>query len=79
LQQNPRESYLDHVSKSRIGEIVATAVSPEVAMPLVAMKKDMAAEAAELRLANTGWLPEILRTPTRTIASGFEDGVRDAA
>lgn len=55
-----REGYLNHVSKSRIADIVATAVSPDAAAPLAAMKKDAAAEAAELRLASTGWLPEVL-------------------
>jgi ParB family chromosome partitioning protein len=55
-----REGYLNHVSKSRIAEVIATAVSAEAAAPLGAMKKDAAAEAAELRLASTGWLPEVL-------------------
>ena len=55
-----REGYLNHVSKSRIADVVATAVSPDAAAPLGAMKKDAAAEAAELRLASTGWLPEVL-------------------
>jgi ParB family chromosome partitioning protein len=53
-------SYLNHVSKARIAEVVSTAVSPEAAAPLAAMKKDDAAATAELRLAGTGWLPEVL-------------------
>jgi ParB family chromosome partitioning protein len=53
-------SYLKHVSKARIAEVVSTAVSPEAAAPLAAMKKDDAAATAELRLAGTGWLPEVL-------------------
>jgi ParB family chromosome partitioning protein len=41
-----RASYFDHVSKARIAEVVASAVSPKIA--------------AELRLAKSAWLPEIL-------------------
>ncbi|KGX18364.1 ParB/RepB/Spo0J family partition protein [Burkholderia pseudomallei] len=55
-----RASYLDHVPKQRIVEIVAQAVSPEAANPLGSMKKADAAAAAELRLADTAWLPEVL-------------------
>jgi ParB family chromosome partitioning protein len=55
-----RESYLNHVSKQRIIDVVAQAISPEAAAPLAAMKKAEAAEAAEMRLADSGWLPEVL-------------------
>jgi len=55
-----REAYLNHVSKARLIEIVSGTVSPEAAAPLAAMKKDAAAEAAELRLTGSGWLPEVL-------------------
>jgi ParB family transcriptional regulator, chromosome partitioning protein len=55
-----RGRYLSHVSKARIAEVVSTAVSPEAAAPLAAMKKEEAAAAAELRLAGTGWIPEVL-------------------
>jgi ParB family transcriptional regulator, chromosome partitioning protein len=55
-----RASYLNHVPKSRIVEVVSAAVSPDAAAPLGAMKKDAAAEAAQLRLAPGGWLPEVL-------------------
>lgn len=55
-----QSSYLNHVSKARIAEVVSTAVSPEAAAPLAAMKKGDAAATAELRLAGTGWLPEVL-------------------
>lgn len=55
-----QSSYLNHVSKARIAEVVSTAVSPEAATPLAAMKKGDAAATAELRLAGTGWLPEVL-------------------
>jgi ParB family transcriptional regulator, chromosome partitioning protein len=53
-------SYLNHVSKARITEVVSIAVSPEAAAPLAAMKKDDAAATAEIRLAGKGWLPEVL-------------------
>jgi len=55
-----QSSYLNHVSKARIAEVVSTAVSPEAATSLAAMKKGDAAATAELRLAGTGWLPEVL-------------------
>ena len=55
-----QSSYLNHVSKARIAEVVSTAVSPEAAAPLAAMKKGDAAATAELRLVGTGWLPEVL-------------------
>ncbi|WP_244306464.1 ParB/RepB/Spo0J family partition protein [Paraburkholderia lacunae] len=55
-----RASYFDHVSKARIAEVVAGAVSPKIAADLGKMKKADAAAAAELRLAKSAWLPEIL-------------------
>ncbi|CAG9264287.1 Chromosome partitioning protein ParB [Burkholderia diffusa] len=55
-----RASYLNHVSKQRIVDVVTQAVSADVAAPLASMKKTEAAAAAELRLADTGWLPEVL-------------------
>jgi ParB family chromosome partitioning protein len=55
-----RATYFDHISKARIAEVVSAAVSPKVAADLGKMKKADAAAAAELRLAKTGWLPEIL-------------------
>ena len=55
------ESYLAHVSKARILEIVREAVSPEVAATLTDLKKGVLAAAAERRLAGTGWLPPLLR------------------
>lgn len=57
-------SYLDHVSKQRIVDVVSQAVSPEAAAPLASMKKAEASAAAELRLAETGWLPEVLANRT---------------
>lgn len=55
-----RTSYFDHVSKARVAEVVASAVSPKVATDLGKMKKADAAAAAELRLAKVAWVPEIL-------------------
>ncbi|AME28171.1 hypothetical protein AXG89_30455 (plasmid) [Burkholderia sp. PAMC 26561] len=55
-----QSSYLNHVSKARIAEVVSTAVSPEAATLLAAMKKGDAAATAELHLAGTGRLPEVL-------------------
>lgn len=58
------ESYLAHVSRARILEIVREAVSPEVAATLTDLKKGALAAAAERRLAGTGWLPPLLRNGT---------------
>jgi ParB family chromosome partitioning protein len=66
-----QSSYLNHVSKARIAEVVSTAVSPEAAAPLAAMKKGDAAATAELRLVGTGWLPELL--VKRDVSDGFPD------
>jgi ParB family chromosome partitioning protein len=55
------ESYLAHVSKARILEVVREAISPEAAATLGDLKKGALAAAAERRLAGTGWLPPLLR------------------
>ncbi|MEX3899897.1 ParB/RepB/Spo0J family partition protein [Paraburkholderia sp. BR10954] len=55
-----RATYFDHVSKARIAEVVSAAVSQKVAADLTKMNKADAAAAAELRLANVAWVPEIL-------------------
>jgi ParB family chromosome partitioning protein len=54
-------SYLNHVSKSRVVDVVTEAVDINTAAPLAAMKKDAAVVAAELALASSGWLPDCLR------------------
>ncbi|CAB3810280.1 hypothetical protein LMG27177_07112 [Paraburkholderia fynbosensis] len=54
-----RATYFDHVSKARIAEVVAAAVSPKAAADLDRMKKADAVAAAELRLAKVAWVPEI--------------------
>ncbi|PTB19106.1 chromosome partitioning protein ParB [Trinickia symbiotica] len=71
-----RITYFDHVSKARIAEVVSAAVSPKVAADLAKMKKADAAAAAELRLANVAWLPEILTdrdTPAMPSCAVSED------
>jgi ParB family chromosome partitioning protein len=70
-----RASYFDHVSKARIAEVVATAVSPKIAADLDKMKKADAAAAAELRLAKVAWVPEILTD--REIPAAHSWDIRD--
>jgi ParB family chromosome partitioning protein len=53
-------SYLNHVSKDRISEVVTVAVSTDAAAPLALNKKQEAASMAERLLSETGWLPEVL-------------------
>lgn len=55
-----RATYFDHVSKSRIVDVAMQAVSPKVALDLSKMKKGDASATAEMRLAKSDWLPEIL-------------------
>ena len=52
--------YLNHVSKERIIDVVAIAVSPDAALPLAKLKKGEAANRAAILLAETGWLPDML-------------------
>jgi ParB family chromosome partitioning protein len=61
------ESYFGRVSKERIVEAVREGVSVEAAANMMDMKKLAMAEAAERRLAGTGWLPELLRTGSTAI------------
>ena len=58
-------SYLDHVSKARIVEVVTEAAGANAASPLASLKKDAAVSGAEQTLAGTGWLPPCLRMPIR--------------
>lgn len=66
-----RASYFDHVSKARIAEVVASAVSPKIAADLGKMKKADTAAAAELRLAKSAWLPEILTDRDVPVARSY--------
>jgi ParB family transcriptional regulator, chromosome partitioning protein len=56
-------SYLRHVPKARILEAVREGATPEAAENLAKMKKEALAAEAEQRLAGTGWLPALLRSP----------------
>ena len=55
-----RAGYFEHVSKDRIMSVVGEAVAPQAAGELRGMKKADAAAAAELRMTDSGWLPEVL-------------------
>ncbi|MGF6872932.1 ParB family chromosome partitioning protein [Paraburkholderia sp. MM5477-R1] len=71
-----RASYFDHVPKARIEEVISDALSPEAAAELRGMKKGGAAAVAQLRLSESGWLPEVLRNrevPEHRIY-GYDDG-----
>lgn len=61
--QPTKASYLARVSKARALEAVAEGVSQSAAENLAKLKKDDLAKLAEERLAETGWLPALLRTP----------------
>lgn len=60
--QPTADAYFDHVPKDRMVKVVTEAKSPEAAVQLESMKKAQAAEAAQRAVADTGWLPELLRT-----------------
>ncbi|MGV2019274.1 MULTISPECIES: ParB/RepB/Spo0J family partition protein [Agrobacterium] len=55
-------TYLGRVTKAHILAAVREAAGDETAERLADMKKQAMAEAAEQRLAGTGWLPPLLRT-----------------
>lgn len=57
------DSYLSRVSKDRITAVVTEAVDADTAAPLMKMKKLDAANAAQEILADSGWLPDLLKTP----------------
>ena len=73
-----RGSYFDHVPKQRIADVLTTAVSANAAASLGSMKKQNAAMMAETHMANSGWLPEVLRrrenSDPRTNAQDHEQG-----
>jgi hypothetical protein len=73
-----RETYLNHVSKARIVEVVANAMSPEAAAPFAAMKKGEAAAAAEIRLSESGWIPEVLTNREAATVHSYEIEDEDA-
>jgi ParB family chromosome partitioning protein len=65
-------SYLGRVTKARIGEAVAEAVSPEAAARIEGLKKPEMASEAETLLAGKGWLPALLRAPESPPAAPSE-------
>jgi ParB family transcriptional regulator, chromosome partitioning protein len=68
-----RTGYLNHVSKARIVDGVAQALSPEAAAPLEKLKKDAAAETAERLLADARWLPEVLVSRETPVVGDDDD------
>ena len=59
-------TYLNHVSKGRILDVVAEAAGANAASPLASLKKDAVVAGAEQSMAGTGWLPSCLRTRALT-------------
>jgi ParB family chromosome partitioning protein len=59
-------TYLNHVSKGRILDVVAEAAGANAASPLASLKKDAVVAGAEQSMAGTGWLPSCLRTRAMT-------------
>ncbi len=67
------ENYLNRVPKARILEAVTEAKGAGMAELIGGLKKSDMAEQAERLLADTGWLPELLRTPgVETVAHDGE-------
>lgn len=66
-------NYLGRVPKAMVLEAVKEAVSPQAAENLASLKKDRLAKCAEQRLAGTGWLPPLLRSPTPANAEVGEE------
>ncbi len=56
--------YFGSIPKARILEIVSSVTSPDTAAPLVKLTKGLLAQEAEKILKDSGWLPEVLRTPS---------------
>ena len=54
-------SYFGSVPKARVLEIVRETVSPEAAALLAKLKKGALIQAAEEKIAGTGWLPTLMR------------------
>lgn len=55
-------SYFGRVTKARIGEAVAEAVSPQAAERIAGLKKPDMAQEAQALIAGSNWLPALLRT-----------------
>ncbi|WP_321969212.1 ParB/RepB/Spo0J family partition protein [Paraburkholderia tropica] len=76
-----RAGYFEHVSKDRIMSVVGVAGVSQSAGDLRGMKKGDAAAAAELRMTDSGWLPEVLRNREvpKHVTYGHWDGDDDDA
>jgi ParB family chromosome partitioning protein len=57
------QSYLSHVSKARILEVVTELTGAPEAATLASLKKEAVVAGAERALAGKGWLPNCLQTP----------------
>ncbi len=68
------DNYLGRVPKARILEAIREAKGEPAAQLIDHLKKAEMASEAERLLADSGWLPEPLRTPMPTEASVGEDG-----
>ncbi len=66
------DTYLGRVTKARILQAVREAKGEQAAQLIDHLKKGEMAEKAEVLLANSGWLPEPLRTPGRAMPIGVE-------
>ncbi len=60
-------AYLGRVTKARIAAAVAEVKGDKIASDLEPLKKDVMVAQAEDLLADTGWLPEPLRTPEEIV------------
>ena len=61
------DTYFGRVTKARIVGAVREAKGDQAADRIVPLKKPEMAAEAEMLLAGSGWLPEPLRTPGRTL------------
>lgn len=52
--------YFSHVSRQRIQDVLAAAVSPQIALNVANLKKAEAADYAETQLEGRDWLPKLL-------------------
>jgi ParB family chromosome partitioning protein len=67
------DSYLGRVTKARIVEAVREAKGDQAAQAIATLKKGEMVERAQELLADTGWLPEKLRTPGQVFAARTPD------
>jgi ParB family chromosome partitioning protein len=69
------QSYFNSVSKSRIAEVIREARPDVDAKALASKKKAELAEYAGSLLADSGWLPEVMRAQARAVADQGIDNV----